>query len=260
MLGAILSEILEEPRVILHVNPTIVKRLTERVDAIATDAHFEGRVVVMEDEGAAPGDCRVEWSNGGAERNLNDLWRQIDEVVQGNLSASDVQASDPSSETEDDTIEDPATINAEPPNVANNEAPLEPVDAPVDVTMTESTPELSTETVTDQGPDVPQDVPMPTETALDSEDTPTPEMDTLGEPPIPSQTVDKEGENPLESTQQQESEPSDREPPVPSEADDEEETASKPNTEVDAENAAPQTDGMEPSGGDGILEPEDETN
>lgn len=260
MLGAILSEILEEPRVILHVNPTIVKRLTERVDAIATEAHFEGRVVVMEDEGAAPGDCRVEWSNGGAERNLNDLWRQIDEVVQGNLSASDVQASDTPSDGEHDTTEDSTKINAEPPVVANNEAPLEPADASLDGAMTESTPEVPAENATDHEPEAPQDVPVPPETSVETEDTPTPEMDTLGEPPIPSHTVDEDGENPLESTQQQESEASDREPPVPSEADDEEETASDSDTEVEVDNAAPETDGMEPSGSDGILEPEDETN
>jgi len=256
MLGAILSEILEEPRVILHVSPIIAKRLTERVDAIASDAHFEGRVVVMEDEGAAPGDCRVEWSNGGAERNLNDLWRQIDEVVQGNLSASDLQISGGPSEAGDEASEVPTAIDAETADVQDNVAALEPTNVPHDDEMTESAPEI----VTNPEPEMPQSAPMPPETALEPEDMPTQEMERLGEPPVPSQTEDEEGENLLESTPEEEPGPIDREPPVPSEADGEEESTDESLTEVEGDNTAPETDGMEPAGGDGILEPEDETN
>jgi len=251
MLGAILSEILEEPRVILHVNPSIVKRLTERVDAIATDAHFEGRVVVMEDEGSAPGDCRVEWSNGGAERNLNDLWRQIDQVVQGNLSASDVQLSDAPSETEEEISQAPAGINAEPPVV--------PADAPPEHAATESVPELPVEDTANQEPGTPPDIPAPPETAPETVDMPSQDMDVLGEPPIPSQTDGEEGENLLESMLEEESEPSDREPPVPSESNSEDDSAIETNLDGEADSAETEADGMEPAGGDGILEAEDET-
>jgi len=88
MVKEILAQIIEEPRVVITVHPEISTPLGERMEMIKSDTHFDGRVVIREDASISPGDCRVEWSNGGADRNSKELWRQIDEIVENNLGAA----------------------------------------------------------------------------------------------------------------------------------------------------------------------------
>ncbi len=89
MTGKVLHQILEEPRVIIHIHPDLQVQFSEKIDQIVDEASFEGRVIVTEDKTIEHGGCRIEWSNGAAERDMDVLWREIDEVVRHNLS--DVQ-------------------------------------------------------------------------------------------------------------------------------------------------------------------------
>jgi len=77
--------------------------------------------VIREDAAISYGNCKIEWSNGGAERNMDELWRQIDQIVENNLSATpegmefDVMpALTPSPET--DLIQEPIADPAESQN------------------------------------------------------------------------------------------------------------------------------------------------
>src|SRR3546814_7302027 len=42
---------------------------------------FEGKLVFLADERLKTGDLRVEWADGGAERNQKALWQEIDAVI-----------------------------------------------------------------------------------------------------------------------------------------------------------------------------------
>jgi flagellar assembly protein FliH len=88
MVGKILTHILEEPRVVISVNEEIKEPLSVRMEDITKSAHFDGRVVIRGESDISQGDCKIEWSNGGAERNLEELWQQIDQVVEENLNAT----------------------------------------------------------------------------------------------------------------------------------------------------------------------------
>jgi flagellar biosynthesis/type III secretory pathway protein FliH len=41
-------------------------------------------VVVMADAGVGPADCRLEWNNGGAERDVETLFQRIQDIVARN--------------------------------------------------------------------------------------------------------------------------------------------------------------------------------
>ena len=88
MVQEVLSENLEEPRITIHLHTDLLEIMNNRMVKIAQAANFEGQVLVLEDDSITPGDCRVIWSSGSAERDMGALWQQIDEVVEKNLHAA----------------------------------------------------------------------------------------------------------------------------------------------------------------------------
>ena len=46
---------------------------------------FEGKLVLLEEPEAGPSDVLVEWPDGGAERDLERQWREIDEILSHSL-------------------------------------------------------------------------------------------------------------------------------------------------------------------------------
>ncbi len=81
-----LEPLRSEPRIIVKVHETLREATQEKLSQIADEIGFDGRVVVMAHEDIVPGDCRVEWSEGGADRNSETLWQQIDEIIERNLT------------------------------------------------------------------------------------------------------------------------------------------------------------------------------
>jgi flagellar assembly protein FliH len=65
-----LHEAIDEPRVVLRVAEEIYEPLRERLDTLANAAGYAGRIVLLADDAIVGGDARVEWADGGAERNL----------------------------------------------------------------------------------------------------------------------------------------------------------------------------------------------
>ena len=105
LIRQILNQILEEPRVKIQVHPSLTEQVSKRLNEISTDTHFEGRVHIVEDESIEQGDCRIDWSNGGAERNLENVMREVDVIIQANLAILDEGFKLDPDAIEDDTIE-----------------------------------------------------------------------------------------------------------------------------------------------------------
>lgn len=77
-----LHEAIEEPRVVLRVAQEIYEPLRERLDALAHAAGYAGRIVLLADDAIPAGDARIEWADGGAERNLAGQCAEIDELLE----------------------------------------------------------------------------------------------------------------------------------------------------------------------------------
>lgn len=80
------SHVLDEPRIIVRVVADLVDPVRERLEAQAAQHGFEGRVVVQADPRLPPGDCRVEWTDGGAERDQARLIADIEAAVERALA------------------------------------------------------------------------------------------------------------------------------------------------------------------------------
>lgn len=84
-----LDHILDEPRIVVRVNEQMLLPLRDRVDDIATQAGYNGRITLLAGEGIELGDCRVEWSDGFADRDEADIWKEIDKIIDAFLRGED---------------------------------------------------------------------------------------------------------------------------------------------------------------------------
>ena len=84
---ACVNEAIDEPRLAIRVNDGMVATLRPRIEEMAAQRGFAGRLVILGDPGIAPADARIEWAEGGAERNTNQLLAEITAVAERMLGA-----------------------------------------------------------------------------------------------------------------------------------------------------------------------------
>jgi flagellar assembly protein FliH len=77
-----LAQLPAEPRVAVRVAEALVEPLAERIDGIVRRTGFSGAVVLLGEPELAPGDARVEWADGGAERSLQRTLDAVTETVE----------------------------------------------------------------------------------------------------------------------------------------------------------------------------------
>lgn len=70
-----------EPRLVVRVNEAQLEPVNTQVQAITAQRAYTGTVVVMADPGVAAGDCRIEWADGGIERNTQETWAAIEQTI-----------------------------------------------------------------------------------------------------------------------------------------------------------------------------------
>jgi flagellar assembly protein FliH len=75
------DHLVKAPHVVVHISAEIYEAAKAKLDEIAQARGFEGRLVVMSDAAMAPGDCRIEWADGGLARDRAATLATIDELV-----------------------------------------------------------------------------------------------------------------------------------------------------------------------------------
>lgn len=71
-----------EPRMVIRVDEQMLPLLRKRIDIIQTASDYNGQIVLISDTMANISDCRVEWIDGGAERDFEGLMKSVEETVQ----------------------------------------------------------------------------------------------------------------------------------------------------------------------------------
>lgn len=77
----VLHENEQEPRVVLRLPADMIEPMQPLVAGLCKDAGFAGRLLLIEDETIAAGDCRIEWAEGGVERQAQRIWNDIEQRV-----------------------------------------------------------------------------------------------------------------------------------------------------------------------------------
>jgi flagellar assembly protein FliH len=69
------------PHVVVHVGPDIYDAVRQKLEEIAAARGYEGRLMVQSEAGLAPGDCRIEWTEGGMVRDRAATAAAIEDAV-----------------------------------------------------------------------------------------------------------------------------------------------------------------------------------
>lgn len=77
-----LSRLHEEPRLVVRVADELLDPIKQQIDQLTASAGYTGRVILFADPAIKPGDARVEWADGGAERDTAAIWREIYSAIQ----------------------------------------------------------------------------------------------------------------------------------------------------------------------------------
>lgn len=86
-------QLVSTPHVAVHIANDIYEPTKEKIEEIARARGFEGRLAVIPDETLAPGDCRIEWADGGMVRNQAATMAAIDEMVARYIAARNAPTS-----------------------------------------------------------------------------------------------------------------------------------------------------------------------
>ncbi len=88
LLAQAIADLRDEARIVVRIHDSLLDELRATLDDVARDAAFEGRLVLLADEEIAPGDCRIEWAEGGVERVVARVWSDFEAVVMRALAAA----------------------------------------------------------------------------------------------------------------------------------------------------------------------------
>ena len=80
--GDIISRILEEPRITIRVADEIAPSIERNLIELAESIGFGGTLAVTGDGKLGPADCRIQWSEGKAERIIDATLREIEALSQ----------------------------------------------------------------------------------------------------------------------------------------------------------------------------------
>lgn len=107
MIQTIFSEQNNEARIVIRMSDQMIEPMKQRLETLTGQSGYMGDVVLFADETLSGSACRIEWADGGAERDPNALERAIDSAVRGYIDASFPELTPPPSPKSDET-EDPA--------------------------------------------------------------------------------------------------------------------------------------------------------
>ena len=66
---------------ISRINDTLYEAAREKIERLAKQSGFEGRLVILAEPAIATGDCRIEWADGGVVLDRATIEAKISELV-----------------------------------------------------------------------------------------------------------------------------------------------------------------------------------
>ena len=94
LVGDCFSHLVSTPHLVVRINDSLYEAARERIERLAKQSGFEGRLVILAEPEIATGDCRIEWADGGVVLERAAIEAKVNELV-GRYIASRDQAENP---------------------------------------------------------------------------------------------------------------------------------------------------------------------
>jgi flagellar assembly protein FliH len=82
-----LNSLRNAPHLVLRVAPDLVEPIDARIKRLGFERGYDGRMIVLGDPDLPPGDCHIEWADGGMSRSRRDSEAAIARAVQRYIEA-----------------------------------------------------------------------------------------------------------------------------------------------------------------------------
>ncbi len=81
MVAECLPMLLEEPRIVITVHPSIITLMKDKLEQIGKQAGYDGTLLLEADESMNVTDCHIQWQGGSAHTSYEDTWKNIEEKL-----------------------------------------------------------------------------------------------------------------------------------------------------------------------------------
>lgn len=81
----VVPTVIDQPRLVVRVHPALSEQTRTAIRPVIEDTGFEGRIMVMDDPQIQPGDARIEWGDGGIEKDTARTWSDILNIIDRNI-------------------------------------------------------------------------------------------------------------------------------------------------------------------------------
>ncbi|MBT4932992.1 MAG: hypothetical protein HOL66_09060 [Rhodospirillaceae bacterium] len=129
VIEGVFAKLLEQPATTISVHSSLKDEIEQRIKELSTGKGYEGKIILNADDSMETNDCKVEWSNGGSERDSKSIWHDISEIIERNLGTDPRQWNEPGDEP-DENADSPAAIQETQTQADSETAPTEPQEAP----------------------------------------------------------------------------------------------------------------------------------
>ena len=75
------SQLVATPHLVVRINEQLYEMAHEKIERLAKQSGFAGRLVILAEPEIATGDCRIEWADGGVVRERASVEAKISEFV-----------------------------------------------------------------------------------------------------------------------------------------------------------------------------------
>jgi flagellar assembly protein FliH len=75
------AQLVSTPHIVVRINDALYEAAHARIEALAKQSGFAGRLIILAEPGIATGDCRIEWADGGVVLERASIEAKISELV-----------------------------------------------------------------------------------------------------------------------------------------------------------------------------------
>jgi len=91
----VFTKLVDHPSATISVHTSLLEAIELRVKELSESKNYQGKIVFRAEDTMAPDDCKVEWYNGGSERDSQAIWQEILAIIDRNTSGTPTHWNEP---------------------------------------------------------------------------------------------------------------------------------------------------------------------
>lgn len=78
----------DTPHIVVRLNEELLEDAKDKLEIVATERGFQGKLILLAQSDISAGDCRIEWAQGGIVKDQNLVAKRIQEITAQHIESS----------------------------------------------------------------------------------------------------------------------------------------------------------------------------